>query len=119
MNQGVKTIDEYIAGFPVEVQSILEQLRTTILAAAPGAEEDIRYQMPTFRLKNKNVIHFAAYKKHIGFYPAPSGIEAFPQELSPYKTSKGAVQFPIDQPLPFELIDRIVRFRVKETLASG
>jgi uncharacterized protein YdhG (YjbR/CyaY superfamily) len=118
MNPGVKTINEYIAGFPAEVQEILEHLRTTILAAAPGAEEDIRYQMPTFRLKNKNVVHFAAYKNHIGLYPAPSGIEAFQHELAPYKRSKGTIQFPINQPLPFELIDRIVRFRVTETLNS-
>jgi uncharacterized protein YdhG (YjbR/CyaY superfamily) len=118
MNIEVKTITEYNTGFPAEIQTVLEQLRATILAAAPGAEEDIRYQMPTFRLKNKNVVHFAAYKNHIGFYPAPSGIEAFQQELSPYKSSKGAVQFPIDQPLPFELIERIVKFRVHETLAS-
>jgi uncharacterized protein YdhG (YjbR/CyaY superfamily) len=107
------TIDEYIANFPAGVQKILQELRTTIKAAAPGAQEKISYQMPTFFLKG-NLVHFAAYKKHIGFYPAPRGIEVYKAELSAYKGAKGSVQFPIDQPLPLELIRRIVEFRVAE-----
>ncbi len=113
-----ETIDVYIAAFPQDVQLILEKLRVTIKAAAPEAEEKISYQMPTFYLKG-NLVHFAAYKKHIGFYPAPSGIQAFQQELSAYKSSKGAVQFPIDLPIPYKLVAEIVRFRVKENLAKA
>ncbi len=109
------TIDEYIAGFPPEVQVILEKVRTTIRKAAPGAEETIKYRMPTFTLKG-NLVHFAAFKSHIGFYPIPTGIEAFKKELSVYKQGKGSVQFPIDKPLPLNLITRIVKFRVKENL---
>ncbi|MDO8811579.1 MAG: DUF1801 domain-containing protein [Gallionella sp.] len=107
------TIDEYIADFPPEVQASLERLRLTIRTAAPDATEKISYQMPTFYF-NGNLVHFAAYKHHVGFYPAPSGISAFQQELSVYKTSKGAVQFPLDKPLPLELVKKIVGFRVKE-----
>jgi uncharacterized protein YdhG (YjbR/CyaY superfamily) len=88
-------------------------LRTTIKSAAPGAEEKISYQMPTFALKG-NLVHFAAHKKHIGFYPTPSGIQAFKEELSIYETSKGAIRFPIDKPLPLDLISKIVKFRVNE-----
>ena len=91
-------IDEYIAGFPIDVQQILDNIRTTIQEAAPDAEETIRYQMPTFSLKD-NLVHFAAYMRHIGFYPTPSGIEKFKKEISVYKWSKGSVQFPIDQPI--------------------
>ncbi len=112
------TIDEYIANFPAEVQKILQELRGTIKAAAPGAQEKISYQMPTFFLKG-NLVHFAAYQKHIGFYPAPRGIEAFQVELSAYKGAKGSVQFPIDQPLPLDLIRRIVEFRVAENLKNA
>jgi len=108
-------IDEYIARFPKDVQGILEQLRTTIRKAAPDAEEAISYQMPTFRLKG-NLVHFAAYKKHIGFYPTPSGIEKFKKELSVYEGAKGSVKFPIDKPLPFDLISEIVKFRAQENL---
>ncbi|MCB0683954.1 MAG: DUF1801 domain-containing protein [Saprospiraceae bacterium] len=108
-----KTIDEYIAGFPVEVQAILEQLRATIRTAAPEATETINYQIPTFQLHG-NLVHFAAYKNHIGFYPAPSGIAAFREELSAYEGAKGSVKFPLDQVLPFDLIGRIVRYRVQE-----
>lgn len=108
-----KTIDEYIAGFPVEVQAILEQLRATIRTAAPEATETINYQIPTFQLHG-NLVHFAAYKNHIGFYPAPSGIAAFREELSAYEGAKGSVKFPLDQTLPFDLIGRIVRYRVQE-----
>lgn len=109
----VTTIDQYIAGFPEAVQETLITLRLRIKAAAPTAKETIKYQMPTFVL-NGNLVHFAAYKKHIGFYPTPSGIEAFKQELSMYKGAKGSVQFPIDKPLPLKLITKIVKFRVKE-----
>ncbi len=108
-----KSIDEYIAGFPQEVQAILEKIRTTIRKAAPGAEETISYQIPTFTLKG-NLVHFAAFKKHIGFYPTPTGIERFKDELSVYKSAKGSVQFPFDKPIPYGLISKIVKFRVKE-----
>ncbi|HET9431886.1 MAG TPA: DUF1801 domain-containing protein [Chitinophagaceae bacterium] len=107
------SIDEYIAGFPKEIQKILEEVRATIKKAAPTAGETIKYAIPTFTL-NGNLVHFAAFKNHIGFYPAPSGIEAFRKELSVYKGAKGSIQFPIDQPMPLDLISRIVKFRVKE-----
>jgi uncharacterized protein YdhG (YjbR/CyaY superfamily) len=113
-----QTIDEYIAGFPDDVQQILQQIRQTTREAAPEAQEVISYQMPTFKLHG-NLVHFAAYKKHVGFYPAPSGIEAFKDELAPYASSKGAVQFPLDQPMPYNLISRIVIFRVAENLARA
>jgi len=112
------TIDEYIATFPLEVQKILNSLRQTIHATAPQATEKISYQMPTFFLHG-NLVHFAAYKNHIGFYPAPSGIEQFAGELSRYEGSKGAIRFPIDQPLPLDLITRIVKYRVGENLAKA
>ena len=111
------TIDEYIATFPAEVQKLLQEMRATIRAAAPEAQEKISYQMPTFYLKG-NLVHFAAYQKHIGFYPAPRGIEAFQAELAVYKGAKGSVQFPIDQPLPLDLVRRIVEFRVAENLKN-
>lgn len=110
-----KSIDEYIAGFPKDIQEILERIRATIREAAPEAEEAIKYQIPTFTL-NGNLVHFAAFKNHIGFYPAPAGIEEFKEELSAYKGAKGSVQFPLDKPIPFDLIGRIVRFRVKKNL---
>jgi len=110
-----QTIDAYIAGFPGEVQLILEKFRATIRDAATEAEEAISYQMPTFKLKG-NLVHFAAYKNHIGFYPTPSGIEKFKTEISTFESSKGAVRFPIDQPIPYDLIHEIVEFRVKENL---
>ncbi|MGD0794266.1 MAG: DUF1801 domain-containing protein [Dehalococcoidales bacterium] len=109
------TIDEYINTFPGDVQRILEKMRHTIRTAAPEAIEAISYQMPTYKL-NGNLVHFAAFKNHIGFYPTPSGIEAFKNELSPYKGSKGAVQFPIEKPIPYDLVKKIVLFRVKENL---
>lgn len=108
-----QTIDEYIASFTPDIQEILEKIRKTIRDAAPEAREAISYQMPTFKMHG-NLVHFAAFKKHIGFYPTPSGIEAFENELAGYKTSKGAIQFPLDKPIPYELISRIVKFRVKE-----
>ena len=108
-----KTIDTYIAQFPDEVQRILQKLRQVIHQAAPEATEAIAYGIPTFKL-NGNLVHFAAYKKHIGFYPAPSGIEAFRAELAPYALSKGAIRFPLDQPIPYDLITQIVQYRVAE-----
>ena len=112
-----ETIDGYIATFPKNVQYILEEMRKVIKESAPESEETISYGMPTFKLRG-NLVHFAAYKNHIGFYPTPSGIEAFKEDLSPYKSSKGAVQFPIDKPIPFELVKKIVIFRVEENLAK-
>ena len=111
-----RTIDEYIKTFPDDVQSILEEMRQTIRIAAPEAVEAISYQMPTFKLNGKNLVHFAAFKNHIGFYPIPSGIEAFKKELSSYKQGKGSVQFPIDKPIPYDLVEKIVKYRVKENL---
>lgn len=110
-----ESIDAYISGFSLEVQEILNTLRKVIKEAAPEAEEKISYQMPTFALHG-NLVHFAAYPKHIGFYPTPSGINAFKDELSGYKGAKGSVQFPIHKPMPYELISKIVTFRVAENL---
>ena len=110
-----RSIDEYIAGFPPDVQDILQQIRTTIRKAAPQAEEAISYQMPTFKLEG-NLVHFAAFKNHVGLYPTPSGTERFQAELSPYETGKGSIRFPLDKPIPYGLISRIVKFRVKENL---
>jgi uncharacterized protein YdhG (YjbR/CyaY superfamily) len=115
---GPKDIDDYIADFPGDVREILEKIRTTIRKAAPQAEETISYQIPTFTLKG-NLVHFAAFKEHIGFYPAPSGVEKFQQELSVYNGAKGSVQFPFDKPVPFALISKIVRFRVEENLKKA
>lgn len=111
-----KTIDEYIETFPKDVQSILEKMRQTIRKAAPEAVETISYQMPTFKLNGKNLVHYAAFKNHIGFYPIPSGIEAFKEELSSYKQGKGSVQFPMDKPIPYDLVKKIVKYRVTENL---
>ncbi len=113
-----QTIDEYIAGFPADVQEVLQKIRKTVHEAAPEATEKISYQMPTFYLKG-NLVHFAAFKEHIGFYPVPTGIEKFKKELSVYKQGKGSVQFPLDQPMPYDLITKIVKFRVKESLAAA
>jgi uncharacterized protein YdhG (YjbR/CyaY superfamily) len=113
-----ESIDEYIAGFPQDVREILQQIRMTIREAAPGAQETINYGIPTFTLRG-NLVHFAAFAKHIGFYPTPSGIEKFKDELSVYESAKGSVQFPLDQPMPYDLIGRIVRFRVEENLARA
>jgi uncharacterized protein YdhG (YjbR/CyaY superfamily) len=114
----IKNIDDYLALFPKETQSLLQQIRATIKKAAPEAVEKISYQMPTFFL-NGNLVYFAAFKNHIGFYPVPTGIEKFKKELSVYKTSKGAVQFPLDKPLPLALITKIVKFRVAENLKKA
>jgi uncharacterized protein YdhG (YjbR/CyaY superfamily) len=114
-NVQAKNIDEYIAAFPADIRKRLEEMRATIRKAAPEAEEAIAYAIPTFRLKG-NLVHFAAFKNHIGFYPAPRAIEAFKKELSGYEGGKGTVQFPLDKPLPLPLITKIVKFRVKDNL---
>jgi uncharacterized protein YdhG (YjbR/CyaY superfamily) len=111
----VTTIDEYIDGFPADIQSRLRKLRATIRRAAPMATERIAYRMPTFQLDG-NLVHFAAFERHIGFYPAPSGITAFRDALSKYKSAKGSVQFPHDEPLPLGVVAKIVEFRVGENL---
>lgn len=113
-----KDIDEYIAGFPPDIQTTLQQIRATIRAAAPDAEEKISYQMPTFFLYG-NLVHFAAFKNHIGFYPAPTGIERFQDKLAAYKGGKGSVQFPLDAPMPLDLIGEIVEYRVQENLTKA
>jgi uncharacterized protein YdhG (YjbR/CyaY superfamily) len=113
MKLTINEVDTYISAFPPEVQALLEQVRATIKQNAPDAEEIISYQMPTY-VYHGNLVYFAGYKNHIGFYPVPSGIEAFKKELSVYKDAKGSVQFPLNQPMPLELIAKIVRFRVAE-----
>ena len=115
---GPATIDEYIAGFPEDVQAILQKVRTTIRKAAPGAEEAIRYAIPTFTL-NGNLVHFAAFKNHIGFYPAPSAIRQFAKELSAYKGAKGSVRLPLNEPIPYALIRDMVKFRVEENMGKA
>lgn len=109
------SIDEYIAQFPSETQKVLNQVRDLIRAAAPDATELISYRMPTFDLNGQHLVHFAGYDKHVGFYPIPSGIEAFKTELSVYKQGKGSVQFPLSEPMPVDLIRRIVEYRVAES----
>jgi uncharacterized protein YdhG (YjbR/CyaY superfamily) len=111
------TIDEYIAGFPRPVQEAMEQIRAAIKKAAPEAEEIISYAMPTFTLNKTYLVYFAGYKNHIGFYPAPVENETFKEEFSAYKTGKGTVQFPLDKPMPLDLVTRIVEFRIRENLA--
>ncbi len=118
MKLDFKNIDDYIKSFPEDVQLLLVQVRETIKKMAPNATEDIKYGMPTFIL-NGNLVHFAAFKNHIGFYPVPTGIEAFKAELSMYKMGKGSVQFPIDEPMPLKLIEKIVAFRVSENEAKA
>lgn len=110
------TIDAYIASFPEEVRVLLEQVRATIQKNAPEATEAIKYAIPTFVLNGKNLVHFAAFKNHIGFYATPTGHEAFKEALSGYKQGKGSVQFPMDEAMPLELIARIVQFRVEENI---
>lgn len=112
------SIDDYIETFPPEIQEMLQALRKVIKEAAPEAIEKISYQMPTFAL-HLNLVHFAAYKHHIGFYPGANGVATFINELSNYKLSKGTIQFPIDQPLPFELISKIVQFKVAENIKKA
>jgi uncharacterized protein YdhG (YjbR/CyaY superfamily) len=111
----IQTIDEYIAQFPGEIQDILQKLRHTIKEEAPQAREAIRYRIPTFTL-NDNLVHLAAFRDHISFFPTPSAIVAFREELSGYKTSKGTIHFPLGQPIPLDLVRKIVRFRVQENL---
>jgi uncharacterized protein YdhG (YjbR/CyaY superfamily) len=116
----LKTIDEYIATFPKEVQDVLEKIRSAIRESAPEAEEAISYGIPAFRLNgSRGSVYFAGWKNHIGFYPTPSGIEAFKKELAPFKQEKGSVQFPLDKPIPYDLVKKIVRYRVTENLEKG
>jgi len=111
----IQTIDEYIAQFPGRIQNLLQKIRRTIRESAPEAQEAISYRIPTFKL-NGNLVHFAAFKDHISFFPTSSGIVAFKKELSGYKTSKGTIHFPLDRPIPFDLVRKIVKFRVQENL---
>jgi uncharacterized protein YdhG (YjbR/CyaY superfamily) len=113
-----QNIDEYIAGFPNDIQKILQKIRMTIRKAAPSAGEAMKYQIPTFTM-NGNLVHFAAFKEHIGFYPAPTGIDRFKNEISIYRSGKGTLRFPFDKPIPFELISKIVKFRLEENLARA
>ncbi len=117
MMKKVADIDIYIRAYPTAIQALLRSMRKTIQSAAPKATEDVKYGMPTFILDGKNLVHFAAFKSHIGFYPAPSGITAYKKQLEKYKTSKGAIQFPFGQPLPLGLVKAITQYRVKETKA--
>lgn len=110
-----QNVDEYIAGFPAATQKLLKQLRKTIVKAAPGAEEVISYRMPAYKFHGM-LVYFAGYEHHIGFYPGASGIAAFKKKLSAYKSAKGSVQFPLNEPLPLEIVTAIVMFRVKENL---
>jgi uncharacterized protein YdhG (YjbR/CyaY superfamily) len=118
MKAAVNNIDEYIATFPQHIQKLLIQMRITIAKAAPEAEEAIKYAIPTFIL-NGNLVHFAAFKNHIGFYPAPAGIEAFKKEVAPYEAGKGSLQFPLDKPLPLSLVTKIVKYRVKQNMEKS
>jgi len=115
MRSTATSIDEYIAEFSPETQQVLEEVRTLIREVAPQATETMSYAIPTFDLDGRHLVHFAGYERHLGFYPTPEGIEAFKEELGPYKRAKGSVQFPLDRPLPTDLIRRMVEFRVKET----
>lgn len=118
MNTNIRDIDEYIAAFPEGLRLKLETIREEIRKTVPEAQEAIKYAMPTFVLEG-NLVHFAGYKNHIGFYPAPEGILAFEKELGPYKRSKGAIQFPLDEPLPLKLISKIVKFRAAQNLEKA
>ena len=111
------SIDEYIAGFPPETRKVLQELRALIRASAPDATETISYAIPTFDLNGRHLVHFAVYEKHMGFYPTGGGVETFKEELEPYKSGKGSVQFPLGRPLHTDLISRIVEFRVEENTA--
>jgi len=117
MKSTFKNVDDYIKAFPKNVQKILEQVRATIKEKAPDAVESISYGMPGYKTKGKPLVYFAGYEKHIGFYATPTGHEKFAAELSKYKQGKGSVQFPLDKPIPFDLIARIVDFRVQENAA--
>ncbi|HEU5363984.1 MAG TPA: DUF1801 domain-containing protein [Hanamia sp.] len=117
-NVNFKTVEEYISGFPENVKILLQQMRETIIKAAPKAQEVISYQMPAYKYLGI-LVYFAGYKNHIGFYPTASGIEAFKNELSKYKGGKGSVQFPLDKPLPLALISKIVKFKLKENMRKA
>jgi len=121
MNSTAKpaTIDEYIAGFPEEIRSVLQQVRETIQQAAPEAAETISYGMPAYKFRGKPLVYFAAFKNHLGFYATPAGHEAFAEELSRYKQGKGSVQFPLNQSMPLDLITRMVKFRIMKNLEKG
>ena len=119
MTNASTAIDEYIATFPADTQAVLEEMRALIRATAPDATETISYAIPTFDLNGQHLVHFAGYARHIGFYPAPTGLEAFKDDFKPYKTGKGSVQFPLGEPLPRALITRIVEFRVEEVLKDA
>ena len=110
-----QTVDEYIKAFPKDVQGVLKKMRQTIKEAAPGAIETISYQIPTFKLNGKGLVYFAAFQSHIGFYPIQAGLEGVEKELSQYKQGKGSVQFPLDRPIPYDLVKKITRYRVEET----
>ena len=112
MNPTVQSVDEYIQGFPEEVQKLLNEIRRTILEKAPEAVEGISYGMPAYKVNGRPLVYFAGFKKHIGFYATPAGHRAFDKELSNYKQGKGSVQFPLDKPIPFDLIGRMVEFRL-------
>ncbi|MCU0482931.1 MAG: DUF1801 domain-containing protein [Chloroflexi bacterium] len=113
-----RSIDEYIAGFPADTQRVLEELRGLIKAEAPAATETISYSIPTFDLGGTHLVHFAGYARHVGFYPTPGGMEAFDEELRQYQGGKGSVRFPLDRPLPADLVRRMVAFRVREVAGS-
>jgi len=117
--QTAEDIDEYIVEFPKEVQAMLQQIRATIRKVAPKAEEAIKYAIPTFVWNGKNLVHFAAFKNHIGFYPTPTGIDSFKKELSKYKQGKGSVQFPLDEPMPLKLITEIVKLNMARIVEEG
>jgi uncharacterized protein YdhG (YjbR/CyaY superfamily) len=119
MNTNYKNVDEYIKTFPAETQVLLEQVRSTIKKAAPGAEESISYGMPAYKLYKRPLVYFAGYSNHIGFYATPTGHSEFASELSRYKQGKGSVQFPLDEPMPLDLITRITKFRVKENASKN
>jgi uncharacterized protein YdhG (YjbR/CyaY superfamily) len=111
-----KAIDEYIKIFPEDIQIILEKIRKVIGECAPRSEEAMKYGIPTFKLNGRNLVHFAAFKNHIGFFPTPSAIVTFKKELSGYKTSKGTIQFPLNKPIPFDLVKKITAFRTEEVM---
>ena len=118
MNTDFKTVDEYIKSFPTDIQPLLKKIRETIRKNAPDAVESIAYGMPAYKMNGKPLVYFAGFKKHIGFYATPTGHAEFAKELSIYKQGKGSVQFPLDKPIPYELIRRMVVFRVKENVAK-
>lgn len=119
MRDQFATIDEYIASFPPEVQEKLQGIRNAIRKAAPDAEEAIRYGIPTFRQNGSNLVHFAAFKDHLSFFPTSSGVGKFREELSSYTMSKGTIQFPLNDPVPYDLVERITRFRTEEIRNGG